>query len=64
LDGRDSKKLSMDVTMTCPKGKGVSWMAAAEQKEGRNNYGRPCMTRFVCVMENLEASKWSEGGRG
>ena len=64
MDGRDSKKPSMDVMMTCPKGKGVVLDGSSRTEKGRNNYGTPCMTNFVCVTENLEASKWSEGGRG
>lgn len=64
MDGRDSKKPSMDVMMTCPKEKGVVLHGSSRTEKGRNNYGRPCVTNFVCVMENLEPSKWSEGGRG
>lgn len=62
MGGRDSKKPSMDVT--CPKGKRVVLNGSDRTEKGRNNYGRPCMTNFLYAMENLEASKWSEGGRG
>ena len=64
MDGRDSKKPSMDVMMTCPKGKGVVLNGSDRTEKGRNNYGRPWMTNFLYVLEILEASKWSEGGRG
>lgn len=50
--------------MTCLKGKGIVLGGSSRTGKGRNKYGGPRMTKFVCVAENLEAIKWSEGGTG